>query len=162
MPTASRERILPELNHGQLVCLRRRLFARAIHLMQPILLAEVEPTFDNLVTLSNLVVISISEDENHAFFTQWLTMLKCFVSKNRLCKEMDSLDEEAKEERRRYVNQVFELPGETRIKTADFAYHGWSKALVVNVDSRPSFGTFLQYTNATHERRLSASTATMP
>ena len=99
MPTGTNERVLPHLNHGQLVCLRRQLFARAVELMQPVFLVEVGPTFDDIVALSNLLAIGISEEETPSSLSQWLAVLKCHVNKMNLFVNQEGFNEEVKEER---------------------------------------------------------------
>ena len=102
MPTATGTSILPNLNHGQFTCLRRKILSQVVQLMRPVLLAEVEPTFDDAITISLLVTIGICEDETYSYFPQWLAFFKFLVRKMNLCIEPDEFDEESKEERRRY------------------------------------------------------------
>ena len=104
MPKANNGPVLQGLSHGQFVRLRRKLLSAAIELMRPVFFAEVEPTFDDAVTVSVLTAIGISEDKTHPCFPQWLSHLKFMVRQMELFIELDDLEEEFKEERRRCVS----------------------------------------------------------
>ena len=101
MPTGTKQSALPRLNHGQIVHLRRMLVGRAIDLMQFVFLAQAEPTFDDLITLSYLISIGISEDGSQLPFLQWLDVFKFHVRTADIFADVNMLDEEGKEERRR-------------------------------------------------------------
>lgn len=64
---------------------------------------EADPSFDDAITFFVLSSIGASENDNHVKLPHWLSFMKYALRKLNLYVEVDGLDEETKEERRRYV-----------------------------------------------------------
>lgn len=103
MPRSDRSSPIPIMSNSQLIALRRGLLAKTIKLLPPILITEVEPSFDDAITSFMLASIGPSEDVTDLHMQEWLTMLKLYVTKLALNVEFEGDDEEEKEERRRCV-----------------------------------------------------------
>jgi hypothetical protein len=95
-------RVLP--HKGVLIVLRRNLLDLATGLAASFSIQE--HSFDNAVTTLMLVFIAHSEDATQSMFPQWVSSLKFIVQQLNLNLEPCDMDEEAKEERRRYVFQI--------------------------------------------------------
>lgn len=91
------------ISHGELVTLRRGFISRTMKLLEPVMLGEVKPSFDDAVTAFMLTAIGASEDSTDAHQPHWLSFLFLTVRKLGLDTEDETLDDEEKEEHRRYV-----------------------------------------------------------
>jgi hypothetical protein len=92
-------RVLP--HKGALIVLRRNLLELVTRLAGPS--ATDEYSFDSAVTALMRVFIAHSEDGTQTMFPLWVSSLKFSVQQLNLNLEPCDMDEEAKEERRRYV-----------------------------------------------------------
>lgn len=93
-------RVLP--HKGALIVLRRNLLELVTRLAGSSATDE-EYSFDNAVTALMRVFIAHSEDGTQTMFPLWVSSLKFSVQQLNLNLEPCDMDEEAKEERRRYV-----------------------------------------------------------
>jgi hypothetical protein len=103
MPKRDCSAILPNISHGEFISLRRHLLSRTLELLQPVMLAEVEPSFDDAVASFMLMAIGASDDENQHRLLHWSNFCKFIIRKLNLNIEPEGYDEEEKEERRRYA-----------------------------------------------------------
>jgi hypothetical protein len=92
-----------KISHGEFVSLRRHLLCRTLELLQPVMLAEVEPTFDDAIASFLLTSFGASDDEHHLRLLHWLNFCKFITRKVNLNIEPHGYNEEDKEERRRCV-----------------------------------------------------------
>lgn len=75
--------------------------SNALKLVEPVFLAQTEPTFDDVVAITLLCFTVTLDDQKHGYLPQWLSFLKFLVKQMNLDVEPEGFDEESKEERRR-------------------------------------------------------------
>jgi hypothetical protein len=109
MPTVTSEPVLPALNYGEHMKMRRSFLSNAVELLQPLFLGKVESTFDDALAVYMLTAIAISEEETHSYLPQWLDFCKFLVKQMNLFIEPNRFDEESKEERRRCASSLIHL-----------------------------------------------------
>ncbi|CZR63737.1 uncharacterized protein PAC_13634 [Phialocephala subalpina] len=101
MPTADNSPVLLEVSSGKLITARRTFLSQTLKLLQPVLVGEIDPTFDDAITFFMLSSIGASENDTHLRLPHWLSFMKYSLRKLSLYAEVEGLDEEEKEERRR-------------------------------------------------------------
>jgi hypothetical protein len=102
MPSEPGDQLHQALQAAELVAMRRNLLSLAVQQLEPVFLGNTEAIFDHAVAAFLLVSIGTSDDETHKSLPRWLHMLKFMVLNLSLSEEVVDLDEETKEERRRY------------------------------------------------------------
>jgi hypothetical protein len=103
MPKEDNSSVLPSVSSSQLVTLRRAFLSHTLKLLQPVMIGEIDPSFDDAITFFILSSIGASENDNHVRLPHWLSFMKYALRKLNLYTEIEGLDEETREERRRYV-----------------------------------------------------------
>ncbi|KAH8659775.1 hypothetical protein BX600DRAFT_513447 [Xylariales sp. PMI_506] len=95
--------VLPlSLNTGERARLRNALQSRALYLLEPVYLAENEPSFDEALATFLLCSIAASDNEKHPYLPHRLAQMKFMVKQLNLNLEPEGFDEESAEERRRF------------------------------------------------------------
>ena len=103
MPKEDNSTILPSTSSSQFITMRRAFLSQTLKLLQPAMLGEFDPTFDDAITFFILSSIGASENDNHIRLPHWLSFMKYALRKLNLYAEVENLDEESREERRRFV-----------------------------------------------------------
>lgn len=150
MPTEEDSPALPSLSRGEFVTIRRTLLAMSLRMMEPVLLGKVEPTLDDAITTFMLVSIGPSENNLGEQLPQWLNFNKFVVKTLNLSVEPECLDDEEREERRRYVR----LSG-------SWKFTDLQQRLVGDVYYRPAFFFLVQPSSSLHRYGMPKSEAAM-
>ena len=145
MPKSNNTILLPGISRSRLVTFRRMLLSITLKLLQPVLLGDVDPSFDDAITVSTLTGIGSSDNDNHFQLPNWLQVMKHYLKKLNLCAEPVGFDEEEKEERRRFA-----LTLSPAIPANQFP----AQALVGGVYDRSSLIFLLQFTPTDYGPRV--------
>lgn len=103
MPKAGATAILPDISHADFISLRRGLLSRTLKLLEPLMLGDVQPSFDDGLTAFMLTSIGPSENDTESRLSHWLSFLSLTIRTLGINAETEGIDEEEKEERRRHV-----------------------------------------------------------
>lgn len=77
--------------------------SRTTRLLEPVMVGQAKPSFDDAVAAFMLTSIGASEDNTDAHLPHWLNFLFLTIRKLGLNTDDEALDDEEKEERRRCV-----------------------------------------------------------
>ncbi|KAF8853852.1 hypothetical protein BDZ45DRAFT_706805 [Acephala macrosclerotiorum] len=130
MPKSDNSAVLPEISSSKLITIRRAFLSQTLKLLQPVMVGELDPTFDDAITFFILTSIGASENDTHLRLPHWLSFMKYALRKLSLYTEVEGLggEEEEEKERRRLwwtgymIDRHSALSFNLRPQTTDLEY----------------------------------------